>query len=318
MPGSTAPVDAPGVYATLDSLVSLRSAARGFQFLPRQPVHSLLTGRYASRLRGRGLNFEELRAYVPGDDVRTIDWKVTARTQEAHVRVYTEERDRPVLLVVDQRRSMFFGSQRALKSVVAAEVAALAAWRVLEVGDRAGALVFNERDEREVRPHRSERAVHQVLDAILAQNHALSVVSDESRRPERLNEVLARAARQAKHDWLVCVISDFDGADDDTRGLLARMAAHNDVLGVLVHDPLALRMPGRSRYVVGDGRLQVELDLAGGTVRERVGQFAQERITRVLGWSGEIGVPILPIQTSEPTAEQVRRLLGGGAPVRRS
>ena len=80
---------AEGVYATLENLVALRSKARGFAFLPRQPVHSLLTGRYASRLRGRGLNFEEMRTYVPGDDVRTIDWKVTARTGRAHVRVYT-------------------------------------------------------------------------------------------------------------------------------------------------------------------------------------------------------------------------------------
>jgi uncharacterized protein (DUF58 family) len=131
---------APGVYAELDDLVRLRFRARGYSFLPRQPVHSVLAGRHASRLRGRGINFEEIRHYLPGDDIRTMDWRVTARTREPHVRVYTEERDRPVLLVVDQRQSMFFGSRRAMKSVVAAEVAALAAWRVLKAGDRVGAL----------------------------------------------------------------------------------------------------------------------------------------------------------------------------------
>ena len=91
------------VTITLDELILLKADARGFSFLPRQPVHSLLAGRHASRLRGRGLAFEELRHYQPGDDVRTIDWRATARRGSAHVRVYNEERERPVLLVVDQR-----------------------------------------------------------------------------------------------------------------------------------------------------------------------------------------------------------------------
>ena len=114
-----------GARTTLDELILLKADARGFCFLPRQPVHSLLAGRHASRLRGRGLAFEELRHYRQGDDVRTIDWKATARLRSPHVRVYNEERERPVLLVVDQRRPMFFGSRRAMKSVAAAEVAAL-------------------------------------------------------------------------------------------------------------------------------------------------------------------------------------------------
>lgn len=309
---------AEGVYATLENLVALRSKARGFAFLPRQPVHSLLTGRYASRLRGRGLNFEEMRTYVPGDDVRTIDWKVTARTGRAHVRVYTEERDRPVLLLVDQRLSMFFGSRRAMKSVVAAEVAALAAWRVLSVGDRVGAIVFSDEAEAEVRAHRSERTVHQILDAILVQNRRLRADAETPRRPERLNEFVRGAARLATHDWLVCIISDFDGADDETRELLSQMASHNDVLAVLVHDAMALELPAQSRYVVGDGRLQVELDLAGGNVRERVADFVRERLARVLAWPGQIGVPVLPLQTGADPAEQLRDLLGGGPRPRRA
>ena len=98
----------PGVYASLAALVSLRFRAKGFSFLPRQPVHSILAGRHASRLRGRGLNFEEIRRYQPGDDIRQIDWKVTVRTRQTHSRVYTEERERSVLLLVDQRITMFF------------------------------------------------------------------------------------------------------------------------------------------------------------------------------------------------------------------
>ena len=93
---SAAPARASGVYADRDQLMRLRFKASGFSFLPRQPIHSVLSGRHASRLRGRGLNFEELRGYLRGDDPRHIDWKVTARTGKPHVRVYTEEKDRTV------------------------------------------------------------------------------------------------------------------------------------------------------------------------------------------------------------------------------
>ena len=141
----TVPID-PGVYVDLEHLIALEQRGRKVSLLPRQPVHSLLSGRYASRMRGRGLNFEEIRDYRTGDDVRSIDWKVTARLQSPHVRVFNEERDRQGLLIVDQRLSMFFGSRRAMKSVTAAEIAAVVAWRILNVGDRVGGIVFNDQD----------------------------------------------------------------------------------------------------------------------------------------------------------------------------
>ena len=152
-----------GVYVDLDELVRWQYRSSGFSFLPRQPVHSILSGRHASKLRGRGLNFEELRDYLPGDDTRNIDWKVTARTGKPYVRVYTEEKDRTVWLLIDQRVGMFFGSRQKMKSVVAAEVAAISAWRVLSVGDRVGALVFNDSEVSVIPPHRSRDRVMQVL-----------------------------------------------------------------------------------------------------------------------------------------------------------
>ena len=135
----------PRVHTSVAELLRLRQKAQGFHFLPRQPVTSVLSGTHASRLRGRGLDFDEIRAYHPGDDVRNLDWKVTLRVGAPHVRSFTEERDRPALLLVDQRRSMFFGSRERTKSVTAAEAASLAAWRVLAQGDRVGALVFDDK-----------------------------------------------------------------------------------------------------------------------------------------------------------------------------
>src|SRR5262249_42250648 len=133
----------------------------------------LLAGRHESHMRGRGLSFEELREYIPGDDIRSVDWRVAARAGKAVVCGFTEGEDRPALIVVDQRMNMFFGSRRAMKSAVAAEAAALAAWRVLSVGDRVGGVVFNDAKLTQIRPHRSRAAVIDFLNAVVEQNTAL-------------------------------------------------------------------------------------------------------------------------------------------------
>src|SRR5215813_1025179 len=215
-----APEKMPGVYIDLDDLLALEHRGRRVSFLPRQPVHSLLSGRFASRMRGRGLNFEEIRDYRPGDDVRTIDWKVTARLQAPHVRVFNEERDRQALLVVDQRLAMFFGSRLAMKSVAAAQAAAIGAWRVLGVGDRIGAIMLNDSDLVEVKARRSRATVLQILSAIATQNQALGVGRGLVTSPVMLNTALKHAERRALHDATIIVISDFDGADDTTRRMV--------------------------------------------------------------------------------------------------
>ena len=310
------------IYADLARLVALQHKAKGFSLLPRQPVHSLLSSRHGSRIRGRGLNFEEIRAYRPGDDVRTIDWKVTARMRSPHSRVFTEERDRPVLLLVDQRIDMFFGTRLYMKSVTAAEVAALAAWRVLAVGDRVGALVFNDQHIDQFRPRHSRATVMQILRSVTDMNHALRADSEQRSNPAMLNQVLESALRLASHDHLLVVISDFTssdaGADVDSEKMLTRLAAHNDVLAVLVHDPSAHDFPASQDLVATDGQLQVSLPLGQGKARERIQAFSRGRIKDILAWQHRIGVPVLPLDTAEEAAPQVQRLLGQAQARRRT
>jgi uncharacterized protein (DUF58 family) len=298
------------VYADLRRLVELQYQARGFSFLPRQPVHSLLAGRHASRLRGRGLNFEEIRRYLPGDDIRQIDWKATVRTGKTQSRVYTEERERSVLLLIDQRSTMFFGSVRYMKSVIAGEAAALAAWRVLAQKDRVGALLFNDLQIEEIRPQRSRSAVMQILHAVVQQNHALN--HDGSIRPNAamFNNVLERCERLAKHDCLVCIISDAFGHDASTQRHLTRIAHHNDVLFVFVFDPLEAELPDAGALVFGDGARQIEVDTSDRNLRSVFGErFAAERATgrRFLLQRETI---VLPLDTTEGVAAQLRRQLG--------
>jgi uncharacterized protein (DUF58 family) len=299
------------VYASLADLVALQHQARGFSFLPRQPIQSLLAGRHASRLRGRGLNFEEIRRYLPGDDIRQIDWKATMRTRKTCSRVYTEERERSVLLLVDQRITMFFGSQQNMKSVTAAEMAAIGAWRVLAQKDRIGSLVFNDSDIKEIRPLRSRGNVLQILQAVLEQNHALSHNVGIQANPAMFNEALRRCERLAKHDCLICIISDGSGNDEESRHLLTRIAQHNDVLFALVHDPLEAGLPDAGPLVFGDGARQLEVDTGNRKLRDRYqATFAEQRAAgRKFLLQRE--TPVIPLSTERSVIDQLRHQLGG-------
>lgn len=302
--------DTDGAYVSVDNLVALESIATDLTFLRKAPVRRFLAGRHESRMRGRGLSFEELRTYMPGDDVRTIDWRVTARTGQPFVRVYNDEKDRPALIVVDQRTNMFFGSRRSMKSVAAAEVAALCAWRVMTLGDRVGGVVFNDVKQDAIRPHRSRGAVIRFAETISIQNNALSAGSDIERSPGQLNAVLGSVAALARHDHLIIVVSDFDGHGPETRDLLLRMSVANDVIAVLVYDPFLLDLPRQGEMVVSGGALQAELQFGRGNVRDAVDSFARNRGRELLSWQEEMGLPMLPVSAAEEVAPQLRTLLG--------
>ena len=302
--------EAEGVYTTFAELVRLQHKARGFSFLPRQPMTSLLAGKHSSKLRGRGLNFEELRNYLPGDDIRTMDWKATLRTGKPHVRVYTEERDRPAFLVVDQRQSMFFGSRLKMKSVTAAELGAVAAWRVLDQGDRVGAVVFNDEAVTEVRPLRSRGNVMKILGEIVRLNHALDAGGAASTNPGMLNKVLEQVTRLAPHDGLVCVITDMAGADAETRRIATRLARQNDLIVGFVYDPLEQELPAEGRYVFSEHGRQLEVNVANRQVRERFRSAFDERLDRARQILLQRAVPLVPISAAEDPVMQVQRLLG--------
>ena len=171
MPAAT---PASEVHVRIADLMALEPAARGLRFSSRQPVNSILAGQHGSRLRGRGLDVEELRRYLPGDDLRQLDWRASQRLGKPYVRTYSEERDRPVLVVVDQRMGMYFGSVRSFKSVVAARVAALSAWMAFLAGDRVGGLVFSDAGLDSVRPLRSRERLQALFAAIVRRNQSMS------------------------------------------------------------------------------------------------------------------------------------------------
>jgi uncharacterized protein (DUF58 family) len=221
------------------------------------------------------------------------------------------------MVVVDQRINMFFGSRVSMKSVVAAEVAALAAWRVFQQGDRIGAFIFNDEKTEEVRMHRSRANVLRILDRIARQNQELRGDSPLPVRPDRLNNIIKAVARVCRHDALIIIVSDFDGADQGTRDLLLNLSRSNDVVCCLTYDPLAVKLPAAEQLVVSNGELQVELLLGQEKVRKDILEASDTRIRSILSWQREIGTPVLPISTAEDVAAQVRHLLGSVAAFRR-
>jgi uncharacterized protein (DUF58 family) len=214
--------------------------------------------------------------------------------------------------------SMFFGSMLNLKSVTAAEAASIAAFRILDAGDRVGGIVFNDAEQVELVPRRSQRTMFALLESISRMNMALDADKYVTPGVGRLNTILESVARIAHHDHLVVVFSDFDGIDESTHRRLSGIAAHNDVLLMLVHDPMAERIDHSARAVIGDGRMQAEVDLSSAATRSTLSDFTRRRLQKIYAWQKEINLSVLPLSAGQETLPQIRRLMGSLAPRRRT
>ncbi len=300
------------IYISLNKILRLRYQATGFSFLPRQPVHSLLTGQKHSRLRGRGLDFIEMRHYRPGDDIRALDWRVTNRTGKPHVRIYAEEKDRRVFILVDQRISMFFGSQHKMKSVVAAEVAALAAWRTLSVGDRVGLILFNNEKIKEFKPSRSESQLLQGYSHLIAMNHALNIRREPQSDENSLSikTVLQKVENVAGHDSLIVVISDFLDWDSSALKSCKRLSQHNDVIAGLVYDPLERNLFSADKLVISDGQYQFEIDSKNKKLLNSYNAAKQQKDHRILTELRRHQIPVIPFDTITSAIKQIQSALG--------
>jgi uncharacterized protein (DUF58 family) len=197
-----------------------------------------------------------------------------------------------------------------MKSVAAAEAAALAAWRGAAAGDRVGAIVFADADLAELRPQGRSRAVMRILHELVRFNGALEAAATSPGNPQAFNAALRRAARLATHDWLICLITDAAGADAETGELVTRMSAHNDVLTIFVYDPIEAELPDIGAAVVADGALQLEVDTAARSLRRRFADSFTQRRRRIGTFSRERMIPVLDIRTDHDVAEQLRDILG--------
>lgn len=293
-----------GAYTNLKALTRLRYAATEIDLVAMSKAINPLSGLLTSNFRGRGVDFAEVRIYQPGDDVRTIDWKVTARTQKPHTKLFQEEKERPVLLVVDQSSSMFFGSRVAFKSVLAAQSAALIAWTALEGGDRVGGLIFSDNDQREVRPRRSKHSVLRLLHEIDAYNHALG----KGARAVETNyfaAALRSVRRVIKHGGTIFIISDFQRFDTEAKLHLNQLARHNDIVGLHISDEMERSLPAPNLYTITDGIDRTRINTADPEHRQRYRNYFNQRLEQIRAEFKKINAPIFELLTHEPLIDAI-------------
>ncbi len=310
---ATAPNKAPalGAYCELADLIEQRHPASKLDLNQRKRALSLLSGPNKTNFRGRGIDFEEVRAYQPGDDIRTIDWRVTARTGSAYTKLFREERERQVLVCVDQRTSMFFGSRTCCKSVLAARLGALLSWAALQRGDRLGGLVFSEREHHEIRPRRSRRSVLGLLNALTAMNQALPL--DPSEHSQRFSDMLVELRRIARPGSSIFLISDFSGAsEDDALEQLYQLGRHLEITALHCSDPLEQTLPDAGRYTVTDGSARAQLYTGNHRVREDFSQRFDAQLTALRQSLGKLGIPLIAASTSESPLGILQAYYAGG------
>lgn len=291
------------IIPSLESLLRLRPEARALGLSHQKNMAFSQAGGYRSAFRGRGIDFEEVRIYQPGDDIRTMDWRVTARTGEPHTKVYREERERPVLFLVDQGPSMMFGTRVAFKSVVAARAAALIAWAALDNNDRVGGLVFRGNQHRELRPTARRQGVLQLCRALSAGS-----LEDMSKGTQEnaLNLALVQFSRISRPGSMIFLISDFRETDADTPQHFGRVARRCDVVTLLVYDPMEAAPPQPGRYPVTDGDAFLTLDTTPIGARKAYRHILADRIDTVSSMCRKNGAHFHALSCDDPLTASLR------------
>ncbi len=294
-----------GAYCELPQLIQQRHSGQQLNLLRRNRALSLLSGPNKSNFRGRGIDFEEVRSYQPGDDIRTIDWRVTARTGSPHTKIFREERERPVLIVTDLGNSMFFGSQRCLKSVLACHTSALLGWAALGQGDRVGGLVFNNVGHREVRPKRSRTSVLSLLNILVESCKALPIYP--AGQPVNFADMLSEVRRISRPGTSIYLISDFKEATSDAAmDNLYQLSRHTELTALHCSDPLEQQLPASGLYRVTNGASEADLFTGKRALRRQYQQDYQQALLSLRNAYGKLGIPLIELTTASDPLDQLQ------------
>ncbi|MFG1383794.1 DUF58 domain-containing protein [Xanthobacter versatilis] len=288
-----------GVVARLPELVAARPRGGG-GFAPGGKVRTHQFGGHRSSFRGRGMEFDEVRAYHPGDDVRTIDWRVTARTGRTHTKLFQEERERPVLILADARAPMRFGTRDSFKSVLAAKAAAILAWVGIAGGDRVGGVVLAPSGVSAFRPERSRR---RILNFVRAVADATAERVGPAPEEPTLAEALVRTRSLARPGTLVFLVTDFGDLDVHAVRELERLAVDNHVTCLFVFDRLEAQMPDPGHYPVTNGVAVARLDAERAALRAAYAQRFAVRHDGVERICRERGMTFLDLETGSDPAD---------------
>ena len=293
------------VSVTLAQLVALRGSINLVRRPSGQRVSAPTSGGSASRALGRGLDFAEVREYHAGDDVRLIDWNVTARSGRPHTKIFNEERERPFFLVIDLRASMFFATRVMYKSVWAARLAATLAWAASARRDRVGGVVLSDSAVVEIKPTAGSKGVTRLLHAIVNAHDQTT----EAAERYALATALERLERNAHTGSAICLISDFKGFDAHGKSSWQRLLRRNHLAAVQIFDPLEARLPPPAEYAISDGDQRQTFDASTPQVRQAYEQAFAERCEVLNSVFGTHANTFHSIEVTQPPAAAARQVL---------
>lgn len=297
------------ITITLEELLQIAQQVGSLNLSAHQRANSILMGRHASKIRGRGMDFLELKNYVSGDDTRHIDWKATCRTGKVQLRTFQEERDRSVYIVLSQQSHMFFGSQGCFKSVQAARLASLIFHTVLKNSDRIGAVIFNDEQIRFFKAGKNPKSSLQILDAIVTFNQAL-MHQNQTPNPQMFNEALETLLPHVKHDDLVIFIGDGSGLDMKAQEKVTLLSEHNDCVGAIVYDPLERTLPKESALGFYWKNEYLQIDAKDAKIQEHFSHAYEQKRQNYQKLSLLQQIPVFEITTNEAVVLQLQKELG--------
>ena len=302
------PADASPVSVSQADLIRLSGPARAIA-LDVLRVNSLQTGAYVSHFRGRGMEFDESRPYQPGDDPRSIDWRVTARSATAYTKLFREERERPVLVVVDLRSTMHFATQGCFKSVNASRAAALLAWAAHHRGDRLGGLIFGDTSHRELKPRLGRMAALRFVHELVGHRDWEQREAASPDSAELLTQAMSSLRRVARPGSLVIVISDFTGFGRSAQSYLSSVARHNEVLAVFMNDPLERELPPPGHYRLVSANDELEIDTFATAARRDYHNAFEQRRDELEAFCQRYGVHLMPMSTDDDPVSALQTAL---------
>lgn len=303
MPKSAESAVLGGAYVDLDQLLALRYKSAAQNPASSSRVVGNRAGLKLSKLKGRGVDFSEVRTYQPGDDIRTIDWRVTARKNKPHTKIFREERERPTLLVVDQSQQMFFGSKVRLKSVACADLAARIAWQNLAAGDRVGGVVISNDRQIVHRPYRTAKAVARLLNDVSECNQDLKPGNVDG--SASVDEGMMRVRRLTRTNFRIFILSDFAGDLDRWQQHLHQLARHNQVVLVHIYDPLEQHLPPADHYAVTDGQSRLQFYTGDRQLRNKYAQRFAERLETLKQMCQHDAMTYVAVQTDNTSLDEM-------------
>lgn len=301
-----------GVNINMPELIRYKGIARRLNLQPASAIRSSMAGAMSSKFKGRGMEFDEARHYQPGDDIRSIDWRVTARTGKTHTKLYREERERPVLIYIDLHASMHFGTQLLYKSVQAIHSAALISFSALSRGDKIGCVAINESCDIELKPKATSKHVLGMLNQVMNMHNddVQQLAHKRATSDPALSSQagLTKLAMLAKPGTLVYIISDFTHFNQQAFDVIGKMQRHCEIRPLQIFDPIEHALPvfrGLEHVLLSDGQQEQAITLGDKTLASEYQQTRKSWFESIAKNLQRHNVHLRSISAASPIEDQL-------------